>query len=241
VSYLFDVPISVPAMSFDLLKMGQFLDWAAVVLPTILAIGAAIMTTLPLKSTASRNYWRFGLIAFGLVISVVTWEQQKVARETTSNPPAPNVELTLLNPKEPVILLRNVTDRPAREVIYAVLLWNLSNLTKDPLPIPSAKADFVRAHSGAGPYNLFTPVINVLKEGNKLFGFATVTCPDCLGVNSYWVYLIWGKDGWVSEIHGQGINLIKLYDAIPTIASAPEITIDMIVKGDRVPIAEVPR
>src|ERR1700730_1595971 len=62
---------------------GPVCDWAAVALPTFLAIvGVLVSIEAPrLESKKSRWAWRSGLILFGVLVSVVTWAQQKVARE----------------------------------------------------------------------------------------------------------------------------------------------------------------
>jgi hypothetical protein len=63
---------------------GPILDWAAVVLPTFLAIvGVFVSVESPrLETQKSKNLWRGGLIVFGVLVSVITWGQQKIARET---------------------------------------------------------------------------------------------------------------------------------------------------------------
>ncbi|MGB6536245.1 MAG: hypothetical protein WBF58_09815 [Xanthobacteraceae bacterium] len=61
-----------------------YLDLAAVVLPTIFALAAAIMTTLPLESRAAKIWWRIGLVTFGVLISIVTWKQQDFARKESA-------------------------------------------------------------------------------------------------------------------------------------------------------------
>ena len=62
--------------------MGAFVDWAAVVLPTLLAgVGVWVSIETPqLKSNASRFRWRSGLIVFGIFVSVITWVQQRNSR-----------------------------------------------------------------------------------------------------------------------------------------------------------------
>jgi hypothetical protein len=64
------------------IEIGPVLDLAAVVLPTILAVAAAVMTTLTLESEQSRRNWRIGLMAFGVLISFATWGQQTLSRRT---------------------------------------------------------------------------------------------------------------------------------------------------------------
>jgi hypothetical protein len=76
------------------LELVPLLDWAAFVLPTLLAIvGVWISIESPrLKSRAHRNAWRVGLITFGIIVSLVTFAQQKVARNETQKQLALNYE-----------------------------------------------------------------------------------------------------------------------------------------------------
>lgn len=66
--------------------MGAFLDWAAVALPTFLAIlGVFVSVETPrLQSSRERLFWRGGLIVFGLIVSIVTaWQQHNSRQDAT--------------------------------------------------------------------------------------------------------------------------------------------------------------
>jgi hypothetical protein len=67
---------------FAMAEWGPTLDWAAVVLPTFLAIvGVFVSIEAPrLDTRRSRWIWRSSLIVFGIVVSVVTYAQQYVTR-----------------------------------------------------------------------------------------------------------------------------------------------------------------
>jgi hypothetical protein len=62
--------------------MDAVLDWAAVVLPTILAlVGVFVSVETPeFQTQRQKLFWRGGLVAFGVFVSVVTAFQQKNAR-----------------------------------------------------------------------------------------------------------------------------------------------------------------
>jgi uncharacterized membrane protein len=70
---------------------GPSFDLAAVMLPTFLGIvGVLVSIRAPtLASRRARRCWYLGLVAFGIVVSAVTFEQQRLAREATQK------ELTL--------------------------------------------------------------------------------------------------------------------------------------------------
>jgi hypothetical protein len=63
--------------------MGELLDWAAVVLPTIVSlVGVFVSLEIPrLESARKRKFWRFGLVAFGVLVSIITAWQQHNTRE----------------------------------------------------------------------------------------------------------------------------------------------------------------
>jgi len=42
-----------------------------------------------------------------------------------------------------------------------------------------------------------------LKEGNRLFGSASVVCPECARGRTYIVYIVWGDSGWFSEVENE--------------------------------------
>jgi hypothetical protein len=72
----------------------------------------------------------------------------------------------------------------------------------DPLPIPTSSFDWVKPHDEGGPQDIFSSplVAPLIKNGNRLFGSAVATCPDCSRGRTYAVYIVWGKGGWFSEI-----------------------------------------
>jgi hypothetical protein len=68
-------------------EWGPWFDFGAVVLPTLLAI-AGVIVTVEAPKIESRNArwgWRIGLLVFGLLVSLVTYEQQKLSREEATN------------------------------------------------------------------------------------------------------------------------------------------------------------
>jgi hypothetical protein len=66
--------------------MGAFLDFAAVVLPTFLAVAGVLISIETPKVESTRGRWaiRGGLIAFGILVSVVTAWQQKISRDDSA-------------------------------------------------------------------------------------------------------------------------------------------------------------
>jgi hypothetical protein len=115
-------------------------------------------------------------------------------------PERPDVTLRLVYPKQPSLQLENISGVVARQIKYSFALWNLDKETKNPLQIPVATFDFIRAGQYGGPLNIFQPVESTLTIGNRIFGSIGVTCPNCIRGHTFWVYIVWGENGWYSEV-----------------------------------------
>ena len=123
----------------------------------------------------------------------------------------PDVALRLVYPKSPALIITNLSSAIAREIKYSVVLWNMDLPDRnDPLPIPVATFDWLKPHTEGGPQNLFgsPQVAALLNPGNRLFGCATVNCPECSSGNTFAVYIVWGEGGWFSEIKSAAGDLI---------------------------------
>lgn len=115
----------------------------------------------------------------------------------------PVLTLGFVYPKSPALMLINESDAIAKDILWYLILWNLDLPDRsDPLPIPSQKADWLRPHDGGGPLSLFgdPSVASLLKPGNRLFGVASVRCATCSRGRAYIVRIVWGENGWFSEI-----------------------------------------
>jgi hypothetical protein len=120
------------------------------------------------------------------------------------HPPQPDIFLKLVFPEAPALVIVNPSDAVARDMKYAVVLWN-SSLPDgaeplQPLQIPTGTFDWLKGHTEGGPQILFTASISsLLKPGDKLYGSVNVNCPTCVRGRSYLVYIEWGKGGWTAE------------------------------------------
>src|SRR5208282_3227381 len=116
----------------------------------------------------------------------------------------PNVSIRFVYPKSPALMFVNPSDLVARDIKWAVVLWNMDLPDRnDPLPIPSSSVDWIKPHDEVGPTSLFgTPIIApLLSAGNRLFGSAMVDCATCARGRTYIVYIVLGEGGWFSEIN----------------------------------------
>lgn len=246
--------VGVAAWTVETVKWGPFLDWAVVVLPTLLAVAAVIMTTLRLETAISRNAWRSGVIFFGILVSVITWEQQRLAREA-ANPPLPDVMLSFVYSEHPALILFNNSDATAREIKWTLLLWNLDVPraysagthppdADEPLQIPVSMFDFLRPHTMGGPQNIFDgPLVKpYVTDGNRFFGSASVTCPSCLRGYTYIVFIVLGKNGWFWQVPDdkRGSPYFPDHLTVPKVTAFYENAMATIPKSERIPIQDHP-
>jgi len=138
------------------------------------------------------------VLAFAL-LALDTWAPKPSVHTNAK----PDVALRFVNAKDPFLVVTNLSDAEARNMKWAVELWNMDLPDRnDPLPIPISTFDWLKAHSEGGPQNLFDapPVTSLLRPGNRLFGSAVVDCPECSVGRTYVVYIKWGEGGWFSEV-----------------------------------------
>jgi hypothetical protein len=129
------------------------------------------------------------------------------------HPTQPDVFLRFVDPTTPALVIVNPSDVVARDMKYAVELWNMDAPDRDdPLPIPTSTFDWLKQHSEGGPQNLFNLSLasSLLKNGDHLFGSATVNCPTCIRGRTYIVYIEWGKGGWVAETGDNGQLIVPI-------------------------------
>jgi hypothetical protein len=118
----------------------------------------------------------------------------------------PDVTLRFVYPKSPALILVNQSPVIAKDIKWTVALWNMDLPDRnDPLPIPVSTFDWIRPHDEGGPQNLFDgPLVSpLLKQGNRLFGSASVVCPESARGRTYIVYIVWGDSGWFAEVENE--------------------------------------
>lgn len=132
--------------------------------------------------------------------------------ETAKAPILPDSTIAFGFPESPILLLKNDSDAIARNIKWTVVLWNLDDPKSyskpadtdihEPLQIPVGTFDFLRPHTSGGPLNLFDgPMVAPhIRKGDRLFGSASVSCPDCKRGHTYVVSIIYGQSGWYAEL-----------------------------------------
>jgi hypothetical protein len=117
----------------------------------------------------------------------------------------PAVDLSFVGRRETYFQIHDVSAATARSIKWMIVMWDVDNPSQlDPLPIPATDFDFLTPHSQNLPVNVFQtpPVKPLIKEGDRLFGSASVMCPDCARGFTYWVFITWGHGGWFSLVDG---------------------------------------
>jgi hypothetical protein len=169
----------------------------------------------------------------------------------TSVPLPPNLrldkpELTamIINPAAPSLII-NVLHTVARDVKADSVLWDVDREDKslDSLPIYQVKYDWIRTDQSGGPTDLMNLADkNIAKTGHRIFGFVSIACPNCSHNKAYWVFWVYGQEGWYTEIpNGQYPDLKKLSDQIiPGIRQVGISVLSLIIpEVSRVPIREL--
>lgn len=118
----------------------------------------------------------------------------------------PDVEAFFLYPQKPSILIHNKSKtKVAHGVLYEARFWNLSKPVGSSYEFTGSKVgsfDAVRPEGtfGPNPFELFTGTSpSIPAEGEQLFGYVMVQCPDCQSPHFYWMYVVVGKTGLYRE------------------------------------------
>ena len=119
----------------------------------------------------------------------------------------PDLELRFSNARSVSFTVINSSATVAAEPKYMLALWSLgapSGTVEKPssLEIPVKLLDTMRPHSGLGSWTIASLSKSTANQidGTVVFGFATVSCPACLGERTYLVYYETNRGGWVREV-----------------------------------------
>ena len=118
--------------------------------------------------------------------------------------------------------LSNVTVRDPK---YYFILLDLElpkvraqdgNMLPQILPIPAAAlaGDFIRPRQHIMQRSLvssFPAVKQLVKLGDRIFGYGQVTCPDCVTERYYWVFSVYGNGGWYLEFNKDTSPPIEMF------------------------------
>jgi hypothetical protein len=120
------------------------------------------------------------------------WKQSTPPSVLYSPPsplPQPDISAGIVYPNEISLLIANNSEAAIRDISVLVLLWDLDNLGEpiSNLPISvTMKDEVIQKHTWLVPYSLAgnPSVKNQIKKGDRIFGFITVGCGECVDISS---------------------------------------------------------
>jgi hypothetical protein len=119
------------------------------------------------------------------------------------NPEEPEVTLSFVNEKAPLIQLHNTSNVTASNIKWLIAAFDVDSFqqTKSPLQIPASIFDFLPSHDSSLPIDLFSrPLVSpFVKNGDKIIGSASVYCPACKRGHTYVFSITLGAGGWYGE------------------------------------------
>jgi len=156
-------------------------------------------------------------------------------------PDLPAVSFRVINLKSIGISASNTYNVIAKDVRYDLTAWDLDLDKDDSLCIFSHSEPWIRPGENVYPYSFVArkEVAPLVKNGDKLLGLASISCPECIATKSYLVFAINGQGGWFFEYpKGMSPNLPKISKLIPAIRKNPEKYFSDIPLSARIPIKE---
>ena len=173
------------------------------------------------------------------LLAADTWAPKPIGRK-------PDLMVSIVNPTAPQLIIWPLYT-VARNVESEPLLGDIDRddaVSSNSLIINQMKYDWIRQDQHAGPSALLDSrdIQNVVRSGHHIFGYLTVTCPDCERVRLYWIYFTYGKGGWFAEIpRGTVPNPKGIGNSIPSLRGGGiENILENIPQSSKVPIVESP-
>ncbi|MFI4919989.1 MAG: hypothetical protein ACHP65_10595 [Legionellales bacterium] len=190
---------------------------------------------------------RATLVVITLATAITIFGNHYLNREHLKQP---DVAVQLVYKKSFAIVLRNISadNVVVRDPQYTIVMWDLDLPGRiDVLPMSktySFNGTSMRKEEYLVPQQFTTlpQVAALIKPKDRLFGWITVTCPDCIRNRAYWIYAVQGEDGWYSEIPKEWgyppINTI--IKTMSDIRKNPEIVFKDVLESSRHPIEDFP-
>jgi len=153
--------------------------------------------------------------------------------------------MVLIYPQEVAIEILNVSSSVLYKPKWGFAIWDLDRVDSSGkptiLPLRTQEGDWIRGHEGLGPEAAMSEVSGMTKPGDRLVGYVTVTCPDCVKARAYWIYATAHQGGWFSEAKNGYPDLASIAKSMKSIRDNPEILFGDIQQVDRIPIYETLR
>lgn len=214
-------------------KIGFVLSFVGLGIALVLGLAPYVWPKMPHWFSRAGIGLGILLIALGPVLFILLPNQS-----------FPDVKLIFVHPKQPGVMLLNQSAKTAANIKYGGYIANVSAADpRKPLPIPFGTFDFLKPNSSSGLYQIFEQpaVANLIKPGDRLFGYISITCPECERTRIYWVSVLWGDGGWYSELpENHHVDNEWLYRNMPEIKDNHVFMLREIPESLRVNIKELP-
>lgn len=128
----------------------------------------------------------------------------------------PDVHLALFYTDNFSVQVINKGKKIARDTLYQGLFLNLSRPSKNAFQWANAiptEVKYIRPGSSFSPTEVtwhFGNGDTPLKQGDRLFGYMSVQCTDCVQDRIYWVYFEYAGEGSYSEGSGDAYSMAVL-------------------------------
>jgi len=133
----------------------------------------------------------------------------------------PDCGVRVVNPGSAAIVVYNRSKAILNSPQYSVYIWDLDAGSRNSLPTYEQlfKDKWLRpggqTGDAFGPWRIFETFPEP-KLGDRLFGYARTTCPECVTERFYWIYTKYGESGWYGEMRGKGAPnprfIVSLFD-----------------------------
>jgi hypothetical protein len=138
-----------------------------------------------------------------LLCSVVLLGAFALDRLTLSKSASPDLSAVIVYPQNIAAMMVNNSEVTVKDAVLSAFLWRVSPSGGEVLQVrPYRDGITLRKHEAAKPYWLIYSQSSgdKVKEGDRVFGWVEVTCPDCLYTRRYWVNAFHGIGGWYAEM-----------------------------------------
>jgi hypothetical protein len=205
----FDAPLWMFALTLVVLLFAAFLwDW------------------ISSHRYATISFYAFVPIYLGFLIVAYFWlpglpgvlsGKPLTPQEVTRSLPAPvilserpDIGMEFVNPLDVAFRMVNLSN-VLRDPKYGFDLMDIDRSSTEsgtttpyilPIPAFADAGDFLRPKTNflqRPIVSTFPQVREAVKPGDRIFGYVTVSCPNCVKDRRYWVFFVNGSGGWYSE------------------------------------------
>lgn len=136
----------------------------------------------------------------------------------------PDIHALLVYPVMPSVIVMNKSKiKPVKDGLYQLITLNIDRWLGNRYQSVSTVATNVDAIRPDGSYlpsrlEFILDPNQPLEKGNRLYGYLSVSCPDCIAHRLYWVLIKYGEEGWYAELpkFDEELSLVSLGKLTPS-------------------------